>query len=357
MLDELGAQEGSAPPEVRPFSTAIFHCGGTGARPGKDGLDVTAFPSGVRTIPIEATEAVTPVLFRRREFREGSGGAGQFRGGLGQIIELGGADGTPIAMLCNFERIANPARGRDGGGKGAPGRVTLVSGKPIGPKGRQGVPGGDLIPARITGRRRIWQPGRPRSRAGGARCRRRADFARDRPRRLSRRPQPRRRPRPPADCGAQGELAVVTGHLTASIPSRRPAGTHICRGYRPAPVWRMGGQDPSAAIHERATLIAALPIDDVAQWQAVEIGARVFSKSDVDRAVAILVAGARDMRRHQHPRIGPQPRRRRMLEFADIDVEHDAAQTIALQRVGERVFVDDLTARDIDQHASRPSSG
>jgi len=143
VLDELGTADGRPRPEIRPFSTAIFHC--AGARPGKDGLDVTAFPSGVRTIPIEASEAVAPVLFRRREYREGSGGAGQFRGGLGQVIELGGADGTPIAMLCNFERISNPARGRDSGGNGAPGRVSLVSGKPIGPKGRQSVPGGDFI--------------------------------------------------------------------------------------------------------------------------------------------------------------------------------------------------------------------
>src|SRR4029077_2309954 len=151
VLDELGVEEGRAPPEVEPFSTAIFHCGGAGARPGKDGLDVTAFPSGVRTIPVEATEAVAPVLFRRREFREGSGGAGRYRGGLGQIIELGGADGTPIAMLCNFERIGNPARGRDGGGQGSPGRVTLVSGRPIGPKGRQSVPGGDFIRLELPG--------------------------------------------------------------------------------------------------------------------------------------------------------------------------------------------------------------
>src|SRR5262245_62416007 len=148
VLDELGEGEHG---EIAPFSTVIFHCGGTGARPGKDGLDVTAFPSGVRTIPVEATEAVAPVLFRRREFREGSGGAGCYRGGLGQIIELGGADGTPIAMLCNFERIGNPARGRDGGGQGAPGRVTLVLGKPIGPKGRQGVPGGDFIRLELPG--------------------------------------------------------------------------------------------------------------------------------------------------------------------------------------------------------------
>jgi N-methylhydantoinase B len=148
VIDELTDGEHG---EVAPFSTVIFHCGGTGARPGKDGLDVTAFPSGVRTIPVEATESVARVMFRRREFREGSGGVGRFRGGLGQIIELGGADGTPVALLCNFERINNPARGRDGGGTGAPGRVTLGSGKPIRSKGRQTVPGGDFVRLELPG--------------------------------------------------------------------------------------------------------------------------------------------------------------------------------------------------------------
>jgi N-methylhydantoinase B len=148
VLDEFG---GGGHDDIAPFSTVIFHCGGTGARPGKDGLDVTAFPSGVRTIPVEATESIAPVMFRRREFREDSGGAGRYRGGLGQVIELGGADGTPVALLCNFERLNNPARGRDGGGKGAPGRVTLVSGKPIRSKGRQTVPGGDFIRLELPG--------------------------------------------------------------------------------------------------------------------------------------------------------------------------------------------------------------
>ena len=148
VADELG---GEGHEDVPAFSTVIFHCGGTGARPGKDGLDVTAFPSGVRTIPVEATESVAPVMFRRREFREGSGGTGKYRGGLGQIIELGGADDMPVAMLCNFERINNPARGRDGGGEGAPGKVTLVSGKPIRSKGRQTIPGGDFIRLELPG--------------------------------------------------------------------------------------------------------------------------------------------------------------------------------------------------------------
>src|SRR5215472_4626511 len=148
VLDEFGEGEHA---EIAPFSTVIFHCGGTGARPGKDGLDVTAFPSGVRTIPVEATESVAPVIFRRREFREGSGGPGKYRGGLGQIIELGGADDMPVAMLCNFERIGNPARGRDGGRAGASGKVSLASGRPIGPKGRQSVPGGDFIRLELPG--------------------------------------------------------------------------------------------------------------------------------------------------------------------------------------------------------------
>ncbi len=148
VADELG-DDGHD--EVPPFSTVIFHCGGTGARPGKDGLDVTAFPSGVRTIPVEATESVAPVMFRRREFREGSAGAGKYRGGLGQVIELGGADGMPVAMLCNFERINNPARGRDGGGLGAPGQVTLVSGKAIRSKGRATISGGDFIRLELPG--------------------------------------------------------------------------------------------------------------------------------------------------------------------------------------------------------------
>jgi N-methylhydantoinase B len=148
-VDEI--PEGVDPAELSSWSTVIFHCGGAGARPGKDGLNVTAFPSGVRTIPVEATETIAPVVFRRREFREGSGGAGRFRGGLGQVIELGGAAGVPISLLCNFERVQNPARGRQGGDKGARGGVTLASGRPIRAKGRQTVAANDVIRLELPG--------------------------------------------------------------------------------------------------------------------------------------------------------------------------------------------------------------
>ena len=149
LVDEV--EEGTDANDLPLFSTVIFHCGGTGARPKKDGLSATSFPSGVRTIPIEATESVAPVVFHRREFRESSGGPGQFRGGLGQIIEIGGAGATPVALLCNFERVRNAARGRDGGKPGAAGQVALRSKRPIRPKGRQTVPARDAICLSLPG--------------------------------------------------------------------------------------------------------------------------------------------------------------------------------------------------------------
>jgi N-methylhydantoinase B len=149
LVDEV--EEGTDANALPVFSTVIFHCGGAGARPTQDGLSATAFPSGVRTIPVEATESVAPILFYRREFRESSGGPGRFRGGLGQVIELGGAGAAPIALLCNFERVRNPARGRDGGRPGASGAVALRSGRLIRPKGRQTVPARDAICLALPG--------------------------------------------------------------------------------------------------------------------------------------------------------------------------------------------------------------
>jgi N-methylhydantoinase B len=149
LVDEV--EDGADANKLREFSTVIFHCGGAGARPEKDGLSATAFPSGVRTIPVEATESVAPIVFYRREFREGSGGPGRFRGGLGQVIELGGAGANPLALLCNFERVRHPARGRSGGQPGAAGGVSLRSGRPIRPKGRQTIPPRDAICLQLPG--------------------------------------------------------------------------------------------------------------------------------------------------------------------------------------------------------------
>ncbi|MDX1576581.1 MAG: hydantoinase B/oxoprolinase family protein, partial [Kiloniellales bacterium] len=134
-----------------PFSVTIFHSGGTGARPGKDGLSATAFPSGVKNTPVEITETVAPLLFRRKELRAGSGGAGQFRGGHGQVIEIVHAEGAPFAVFALFDRIDHPARGRAGGRAGAPGRVALGSGQALKGKGKQVIPAGDSLVLELPG--------------------------------------------------------------------------------------------------------------------------------------------------------------------------------------------------------------
>jgi N-methylhydantoinase B len=129
----------------RPFAVNCFHNGGTGARPGKDGLSATAFPSGVRSGSVEVTEAGAPLVFWRKAFRPGSGGAGRYRGGLGQTIEVGHVGGEAFTVSCLFDRVAHAARGRFGGGPGAVGSVSLGSGAPLGAKGRQTVPAGETV--------------------------------------------------------------------------------------------------------------------------------------------------------------------------------------------------------------------
>ena len=129
----------------------MFNSGGTGARPGLDGLDSTAFPSGVRTMPAEATEQSGPVIIWRKELRPDSGGHGRQRGGLGQVIEIGPADGYQISVSCMFDRVDNPARGRQGGGQGAPGKVHLDDGTTFHAKGKQAVPAGYTLVLELPG--------------------------------------------------------------------------------------------------------------------------------------------------------------------------------------------------------------
>ncbi len=109
-----------------PFNVMSVGLGGTGARPAKDGLSTTAFPSGVGGIPVEVTESQSPLVFWHKEYLAGSAGAGQWRGGLAQRIEIGARDGAGFeCSAATFDRRANPARGRQGGAPGAPGRVEI----------------------------------------------------------------------------------------------------------------------------------------------------------------------------------------------------------------------------------------
>ncbi len=130
---------------ITPFATELCHSGGTGARPTRDGLSATAYPSGLWGTPVEVAESTAPVRIRRRELIRDSGGAGKFRGGLGQVIELESNENAPILLFAGVERTKYPARGRNGGHEGSLGRITLRSGATLKGKGEQLIPAGDLL--------------------------------------------------------------------------------------------------------------------------------------------------------------------------------------------------------------------
>jgi N-methylhydantoinase B len=128
------------------FATTITSNGGTGARPRSDGLNATAYPSGVKGTPVEIAEQITPLVFWKKELRAGSGGAGRTRGGLGQVIEIESGIGQPFDLLAQFDRIKNPPRGRDGGANGGAGAVRLASGEVLRGKGLTRIePGQRLV--------------------------------------------------------------------------------------------------------------------------------------------------------------------------------------------------------------------
>jgi N-methylhydantoinase B len=136
---------------AKAFNVLSFHSGGAGARPGKDGLSATAFPSGVRNVPVEITETLSPILIRRKEYRTDSGGPGEFRGGLGQVMEVATLDDAPFSISANYDRIDFPARGRDGGRNGKPGKLVLASGGRLRGKGQQTVARDDVVAILMPG--------------------------------------------------------------------------------------------------------------------------------------------------------------------------------------------------------------
>ncbi|MBT44847.1 MAG: 5-oxoprolinase [Deltaproteobacteria bacterium] len=109
----------------REFAIEPVHNGGTGARPHSDGLSATAYPSGVYGSQVEITETAAPVIMWKRELRPDSGGAGKYRGGLGQRIEMTSSNGAPFIVFLSVERLKFPALGRLGGLPGAPGRIRI----------------------------------------------------------------------------------------------------------------------------------------------------------------------------------------------------------------------------------------
>ena len=135
----------------KPWVYTFFSSGGTGARPVKDGLSATAFPSGVLGTPVEVMETLAPLVFEQKALRDGSGGAGRFRGGLGQVISfrVDSAEPAFCSVLCDRTRI--PAQGFFGGQPGAPGGLRVDGREPANPKAEQVIAPGALVEIIVPG--------------------------------------------------------------------------------------------------------------------------------------------------------------------------------------------------------------
>lgn len=117
-----------------PFTFMLFQCGGTGARPTKDGLSNVGFPSGVAGVPAEVMENLTSLIMTRREIRPDSGGPGKFRGGCGQFTAICSRIDKPWSMVGMFDRTKFPAQGAAGGREGKTGEFWLSNGERPNPK-------------------------------------------------------------------------------------------------------------------------------------------------------------------------------------------------------------------------------
>ena len=142
-------------PSGEAFLSTFFSYGGYGARPDKDGLATTGYPSNLANTPVELLEATTPLVIDSKELIPDSGGAGRFRGGVGQRIVLRTRSAGPCQMSCFFERIVNPAQGLGGGGAGRCGRVEVTGSdgrsKRVHPKGKLAFAPGDLLRIELSG--------------------------------------------------------------------------------------------------------------------------------------------------------------------------------------------------------------
>jgi N-methylhydantoinase B len=134
-----------------PFTLTIFQVGGTGARPSKDGLSAVGFPSGVAGVPAEVIESLSPVVLKKRQLRPDSGGAGMWRGGLGQLTEFARRGEGNWSVSSIADRTVYPAPGLVGGSMGAAGELLVSNGLRPNPKALVDLNAADVVHVNLPG--------------------------------------------------------------------------------------------------------------------------------------------------------------------------------------------------------------
>jgi N-methylhydantoinase B len=128
----------------KPYANMFFFNGGMGATMQSDGQSCLSWPSNVSSTSVEISEHIAPLRFHYKKLREGSGGDGRHRGGLGQEIMIESRSARPVAVSFLAERTVFPAFGLEGGDAGAPG-VLRINGAAVDPKRQYILRQGDTV--------------------------------------------------------------------------------------------------------------------------------------------------------------------------------------------------------------------
>ena len=128
----------------RGISSIFFAAGGFGALDGIDGAPTTPSPSNMTGTSIEVWEDLSGMFMVSKELLADSGGAGEFRGGLGQRIEFVNDSGNDISIACLAGRTEFPPKGVRGGSPGGL-REILINNETVHPKGRYVLAPGDSL--------------------------------------------------------------------------------------------------------------------------------------------------------------------------------------------------------------------
>jgi len=115
---------GTDPRNGRMYFAPILVMGGFGARATKDGPSALVFPTNTEAVPVEMIESTCPLLIETKELVPDSGGAGRFRGGLGQRISIRCLHGEATVSLI-AQHLDRGPQGVYGGMPGAPTRIII----------------------------------------------------------------------------------------------------------------------------------------------------------------------------------------------------------------------------------------
>jgi N-methylhydantoinase B len=117
---------GFDPQKNRAYVMYVISGGGYGGSPAGDGISNGCSTIGIsKTTPIEIMEQLYPVLFEEYSLHEGSGGAGEFRGGFGVNYRIRLRRGEArVSMVMDHGRAGPP--GAQGGASGGVNKVQII---------------------------------------------------------------------------------------------------------------------------------------------------------------------------------------------------------------------------------------